>query len=286
MAEQAEQMTNEVVAPEVPYYDSAAQRNRVANEVRELLRYRELVSNLVRRNVTARYKRSLLGVVWTLLDPLFTMIAMAIVFSAILAKSVPAYSVFLLSGIVIWNFFAQASTQAMMDFVYSGSLIVQVYMPKSVFAFSSIGTHLVNLGLACIPLFIIALVIGRPITPAVLFLPVSLLLVAMFTLGTGLLVSSLAVFFADMINIFNLSIQLLMFLSGVFFSADTMPESLQRVIFLLPTYQMVNIFRYPIYEGRIPPAESLAYFSLWAVGMLVLGLVVFTRLSDEYAYRV
>jgi len=273
-------------AHESSYYDTAAKRSRIIDELRDVLRYRDLVRNLVRRNVTARYKRSVLGIFWTLLDPLATMITMAIVFTALFAKSIPGYPVFLLSGIVIWNFFAQASTQAMMDFVYSGSLVVQVYMPRSVFAFSSIGTHLVNLLLACIPLFLIAIFIGTPITPALLFLPVSLLLVALFTLGTGLLVSALAVFFADMINIFNITLQLLMFLSGVFFSVDAMPQALQKIIFMLPTYQMVTIFRYPIYVGQIPPLDSLLYFTGWTAVLLILGLYVFTRLSDEYAYRV
>lgn len=286
MGSQAEKMTS--IHPDLTeqYYDSTARGNRVVEEVRELARYRDLVRNLVRRNVTARYKRSVLGVLWTLLDPLLMMVVMAVVFGAIVAKSTPGYPVFLLSGIVIWNFFSQASTQAMMDFVYSGSLVVQVYMPKSVFAVSSIGTHLVNLVLACIPLFIIVLILGYPITPALLFLPISVLLVAMFTLGTGLLVSALAAFFADMTNIFTLSLQLLFFISGVFISVEAMPESLQKIIFLLPTYQMVAIFRYPIYQGQIPPTESLIYFSCWAIGMLCIGLFVFTRLSDEYAYRV
>jgi ABC-type polysaccharide/polyol phosphate export permease len=286
MGSQAKSITKKPQVAAEQYYDSAARRNRMVDEVRELVRYRDLVRNLVRRNVTARYKRSVLGVLWTLLDPLLLMIVMAVVFGTLLAKSTPSYPVFLLSGIVIWNFFSQSSTQTMMDFVYSGSLVVQVYMPKSVFAVSSIGTHLVNLILAFIPLVTIVLIIGHPITPALLFLPVSVLLIAMFTLGTGLLVSALAVFFADMINIFNLSIQLLFFISGVFFSVEVLPEGLQRVIFLLPTYQMVTIFRYPIYEGLIPPIDSLIYFSAWAVGTLVLGLYVFTRLSDEYAYRV
>ena len=268
------------------YYDSSARRNRIIDELRELFRYRDLVRNLVSRNVTARYKRSVLGVLWTLLDPLLTMIIMAVVFTALFAKSIPGYPVFLLSGIVIWNFFAQASTQAMMDFVYSGALVVQVYLPTSVFAFSAIGTHLVNLLLSCIPLFFIDIWVGRPITPALLFLPISILLVSLFTLGVGLLISSLAVFFADIVNIFNISLQLMMFLSGVFFSVEALPESLQKIVKFLPTFQMVTIFRYPIYYGEIPPIESLVYFSAWTMIMLILGLYVFTRLSDEYVYRV
>ena len=268
------------------FYDSAKKRHRVVDEIRELMSYRDLVRNLIKRNITARYKRSVLGIFWTLLDPLLMMMIMAVMFNALFAKTIPGYAVFLLAGIVIWNFFAQASTQAMMDFIYSGSLVAQVYMPKSVFAFSAIGTHLVNLLLACIPLFLIDIFVGRPITPAILFLPVSLLLVSLFTLGVGLLVSSLAVFFADMVNIFTLSLQLLMFLSGVFFSVESLPESLQTIVSFLPTFQMVTIFRYPIYYGEIPPIGSLMYFSAWTLVMLILGLYVFTRLSDEFAYRV
>ncbi len=286
MGSQAERITSNPRAVSEQYYDSDVRGNRMVEEVRELIRYKDLVRNLVQRNLTARYKRSVLGVFWTLLDPLLLMIVMAVVFGTIIARSTPSYPVFLLSGIVIWKFFSQASTQAMMDFVYSGSLVTKVYMPKSVFAVSSIGTHLINLSLACIPLFIIVFALGHPITPALLFLPVSVLLVAMFTLGTGLLVSALAAFFADMTNIFTLSLQLLFFISGVFISVEAMPESLQKIIFLLPTYQMVAIFRYPIYQGKIPPTESVIYFSCWAIGMLCIGLFVFTRLSDEYAYRV
>ena len=122
------------------YYDSVTKRNRVLSEVQDLIRYRDLVKNLVRRNVTARYKRSVLGVLWTLLDPFFTMIIMAVVFNALLAKTIAGYPIFIFAGVIIWNFFSQSSTQAMVDFVYSGSLIVKVYMPKSVFAISAVGT--------------------------------------------------------------------------------------------------------------------------------------------------
>jgi ABC-2 type transport system permease protein len=268
------------------YYDSAKRRNRIVDELRELLRYRDLVRNLVRRNVTARYKRSVLGVLWTLLDPFFTMIIMAVVFSALFAETVPGYPVFIFAGVIIWNFFAQSSTQAMVDFVYSGSLIVQVYMPKTVFAFSAIGTGLVNLALACVPLIAIVLFFNRPITLALLFLPIAVLLSSMFTLGVGLLVSALAVFFADMLNIYSLMLRLGMYLSGLFFSVEALPDGLQPIIALIPTYQMVEIFRYPVYYGEFPPATSVLYFSVWTIIMLGAGLLVFTRLSDEYAYRI
>jgi ABC-2 type transport system permease protein len=276
----------DTVKASVEYYDSSARRIRIIDEIRELLRYRDLVRNLVRRNVTARYKRSVLGVLWTLLDPFFTMIIMAVVFNALLAQTIPGYPVFIFAGVIIWNFFAQSSTQAMVDFVYSGSLIVQVYMPKTVFAFSAIGTGLVNLGLACIPLLAIMIFLHRPITTALMFLPIAVLLASMFTLGVGLLVSALAVFFADMINIYSLTLRLGMYLSGIFFSIEALPDGLRNVIALLPTFQMVEIFRYPVYYGELPPVTSVLYLSGWTIAMLGAGLFTFTRLSDEYAYRI
>ena len=286
MERQAKPLTENQRAVSEQYFDSAAPRNRIVDELHELIRYRDLVKNLVRRNVTARYKRSVLGVLWTLLDPFFTMLIMALVFSALFAQTVPGYPVFIFAGVIIWNFFAQSSTQAMVDFVYSGSLIVQVYMPKTVFAFSAIGTGLVNLGLACVPLFAIMFFLHRPVTTALMFLPIAVILASMFTLGVGLLVSALAVFFADMINIYSLILRLGMYLSGIFFSVEALPDGLRHIIALIPTYQMVEMFRYPVYHGILPPATSVLYFSGWSVAMLSAGLLVFTRLSDEYAYRV
>jgi ABC-type polysaccharide/polyol phosphate export permease len=285
MGNQVERLRKNPQAVSEQYYDSAAPRNRIVDELHELVHYRDLVKNLVRRNVTARYKRSVLGVLWTLLDPFFTMLIMALVFSALFSQTVPGYPVFIFAGVIIWNFFAQSSTQAMVDFVYSGSLIVQVYMPKTVFAFSAIGTGLVNLALACIPLLAIMVFFHRPITMALLFLPIAVFLASMFTLGVGLLISALAVFFADMINIYSLALRLGMYLSGIFFSVEALPIGLRKIIALIPTYQMIEMFRYPVYYGELPPTTSVLYFSGWTIVVLCAGLLVFTRLSDEYAYR-
>jgi ABC-2 type transport system permease protein len=89
-----------------------------------------------------------------------------------------------------------------------------------------------------------------------------------------------------MINIYSLVLRMGMYLSGIFFSVDDLPGDLGKVIALLPTYQMVEIFRYPVYHGQLPPTASILYFSIWTVVLLIIGLLVFTRLSDQYAYRV
>lgn len=269
-----------------PTYDSSRPRRLILDEFKELIEFKDLMRNLVRRNVTSRYKRSVLGILWTLLDPLFTMIVMAIVFGALFETTVPRFSLFLLSGIVIWNFISQSSTQAIADLMYGGGLMNQVYMPRSVYAFAAIGTGLANLGFAMIPLALLMLFTGAPISWAWLFLPISILIISIFTLGLGLLMSAFSVYFADVLNIHNILLQLLMWLSGIFYSLESLPERIRAIVGLVPTYHMVTIFRAPLYSGELPPLGSILYASIIALIFLVVGLRIFMRLSDAIAYRV
>lgn len=276
---------NAEMAARQPSYDTGANRRIILDELRDLFRYRTLVKYLIIRNVTARYKRSVLGVAWTLIDPLLTMSVMAIVYSAILKTRIEDFPIFLLSGIIVWNFFSQASNQAIVDLLNSGALIGKVYLPKYIFAVAAIGTGAVNLVFSFIPLVIITLIFGHQLFATVLFLPVSFIILAMFTLGTGLLISAFAVFFIDMLNIFDFLLRLGMYLSGLFYTVDILPDRLQTVIRLIPTYHLINLFREPIYAGVLPGWRSLSYASLWAVLALLVGFWVFSRLSNAYAYR-
>ncbi len=278
----------EVIATQMPAptYDTAAPRRLILDELRDLYRYRDLIRNLIRRNVTARYKRSVLGVIWTLLDPLLTMLVMAVVFTALFAAPIPRYPLFLLAGIVIWNFISQASTQAIADLMYGGALMGRVYMPRSVYAVAAIGTGLVNLFFAMVPLALMMIYMRAPLRPSLLFVLLSVPIIAMFTLGLGLFMSAFAVFFADVLNLHNISLQLLMWLSGVFYTLDMLPKWLRPIVAAIPTFHMVTIFREPLYDGSLPGVDSILYASATAMGMLLLGFWVFMRLSDAFAYRV
>lgn len=269
-----------------PYYDSSDARTFILDEIRELIQYRYLIFNLIRTNITARYKRSVLGVIWTLLDPLLTMTVMAIVFSALFNRQVPGFPVFLFSGIVIWQLFSEGSSKAISDLVFGGGVLGRVYMPKSVYSVAATGTSLINFLLSLIPLALFVAVFNRPITLAMLFVPVSILITSVFTLGVGLVVSSLAVFFSDIMNVHNILLRLLLYLSGVFFEISFLPEELGKLVNLIPTYHMIELFRQPVYNGRLPSLTSIAYMSLWAVLMFLVGFWVFSKLSDEYTYRV
>lgn len=267
-------------------YDSSRSRKLIRDEIRDLVRFRHLAVNMIRRNLTARYKRSVLGVLWTLLDPLLTMTVMAIVYSALFATSIPGFPVFILSGLLVWVFISQSTTSAMVDIVNSGNLIGKVYIPKSIFVFSAVGTGIANLTISLIPISIFIALFRIQLTFAIFFLPVSILIASIFTLGLGLIMAAYAALFADMQNIFNILMRVLMYLSGIFYTAAILPSPLRTVVLINPTYHLVKLFRDPIYGGEIPGSLTIAISTVTAIAILVLGLTIFTRLADEIVYRV
>ena len=267
-------------------YDTAIKKHPFLVELRDLRRYQNLVVHLIRRNITARYKRSFLGIGWTLLDPLLTMIVMVLVYSSLFRTQIEGFAVFVLCGIVVWNYFSQASSQSMTDIMYSGSLLGRVFLPKSVFAVSATGTGLVHFLIACIPLVVFMVIYDRPITLALLFLPLAVVILSAFTLGTGLLMSTFAVFFGDMVNVYTFLLRLLFFLSGIFYLVESLDPILQKVVYITPTYHLIELFRSPIYAGQLPSTFSIVYSFIWAVIAFFFGFWYFTKRSHEFVYRV
>jgi ABC-2 type transport system permease protein len=271
---------------EPPVYDSAERPSPVVEELVELWRYRDLVVQLVRRDLVARYKRSLLGVAWTMLNPLGTMVALAVVFSQVFASK-PAYAAYLLSGLVAWNFFAQSTLSAMRQLVSGASLLHRIYIPRTLFAVTAVITCLVNLGLALVPL---ALVIGlsglRP-GPAVLFLPIAVLLLAAFALGVGLLLSTLAAYFLDVGELYELLLPILLYLTPIIYPEDILPRWARGwLVEANPLYRLIVLFRGPLYEGVWPEPAAVLVAALLAFGVLTVGWVVFATRADEFPYRV
>ncbi len=268
-----------------PVYDSAANASPALTEIQELKHYRYLLKQLVRRDIVARYKRSALGVAWTMLNPLGTMLIMTFVFSN-LFKSVQSYPVYILSGLIAWNFFAQGTNAAMSGLVWGGSLMQRIYLPRTIFGVSAIGTALVNLLLSIIPLLLVMVITQTTIHLTFLFLPISILLLTAFALGFGLLLSALAIFFPDVAEMYQILLMAWMYLTPVIYPEEIIPAQFMTIYRINPMYWMLKMFRMPVYEGVIPTLQDLWPALAWSVGMLIVGWIFFTSRSDEYAYRV
>ncbi|MGH9844433.1 MAG: ABC transporter permease [Blastocatellia bacterium] len=268
-----------------PVYDSAERRLPLLDEMRELARYRDLLWQMVARNLKTRYKRSVLGIFWTLLNPLLMMLILMMVFAAVFQVQARNYAVHALSGLVLWTFFSQTTAGAMSELVWGGGLMHRIYLPRMIFAATALGTGLVNLLLSLIPLFVIMLVTGVPIRPSWLFLPVPVLLVAMFTFGMALLLSTLAAYFADVLDMYQLFLVAWMYLTPIIYPKEIVPARLQWIMNLNPMYHLLETFRAPLY-GSIAGPKTLTAAIAVAVGTFLFGWWIFARKADEIAYRI
>ena len=193
-------MTKDSRAPtdpsrDVPVYDSARLGAPFFSEPKALWEYRHLVRELISRDVTVRYKRSVLGVAWTMLNPLLNMVALTVVFSVILRQGIEHFPVYFLGGMLFWNFFAQSTGHAAALSVDAAETTRRIYVPRSVFVVAAVGVGLVNLVLSIVPLLLIVAVTRHPFHVTWLFLPVAVLLGAMFCTGVGILVFNLTMTF-------------------------------------------------------------------------------------------
>jgi len=268
-----------------PIYDTASSRPRALEALSDILRSRDLVLQLVRRDILTRYKRSVLGLAWTMLNPLGMMLIFTAVFSQLFGGT-PAYPAYVLSGLVAWNFFAQTTTISMTQLVWGSALLHRIFVPKAIFSVSSIGTGLVNLGLSLVPLLGIMLLVGAPLRATILFLPVAILFLAMFTLGVGLLLSMLAVFFPDVSEMYQIVLLAWFYLTPVIYPPDIIPSTFRQLLLLNPMYHLITLFRMPLYEGILPSVEQIAVGAAIASVALLVGWIAFSKKSDEFAYYV
>lgn len=266
-------------------YDSAQRRSAALEELKELRRYHYLVFQMVRRDVLARYKRSVLGVMWTMLNPLGTTIVLAIVFSKIFS-STQSYPAYVLSGLLPWTFFAQTTNACMAGLIWGNSLIKRIYLPRTIFSVSAIGVGLVNLVISLAPLLLVMLVTGVRLQWSALLLPIPIIFLALFALGIGLMLSTLAIQFADVAEMYQIILTAWMYLSPVIYHESILPSEYIWVVRLNPMYYLINFFRAFIYEGRIPDITEFLISAGISGLTLLVGWLFFCQKADEFAHRV
>lgn len=269
-------------------YDSSKRGIPALEELREISNYRNLIIQLARRDILTRYKRSILGVAWTMLNPLGMMLVLTIAFSqSFTAGTQHGYPGYVLSGLMAWNFFSQTTMASTINLVWGGTLLHRIYMPRSSFALAAILTGLLNLSLAIVPLVLVMLVTGVPIRPTILLLPFAMLLLACFSLGVGLLVSTVAVYFPDLVEMWQIGLTGWMWLTPVVYPASILPDQFEWwILHLNPMYYLINLYRVLLYEGRLPIWNEFWPALLLAVVALTAGWLIFSKKADEFSYRI
>ena len=260
----------------------------IKNVVTNLKKYMFLLQQLVSRDFKVKYKRSILGVVWSLLYPLLTMAVMAIVFSNVFKFSTPgvSYLAYLLSGLVMFNYFSEASNLAMSSVVANFSLLNKIYIPKYIFPLSKCLFVGINFLLTLIPLYVVLFATGTGINIYHIFLPYAFLCLFMFTLGMGFILSAVSVFLRDMFYIYGIIVMMWTYLTPIMYDIKMISEELQPWLKLNPLYHYINFAREIILYGRIPQPFTWTICLLSSVAVLLIGVIVFKKTQDKFIYYV
>ena len=245
-----------------------------------------LLQSLVAREIKVRYRRSALGVAWTLLNPILMMAIFTVVFSTLFARSLDNFPVYFLSAHMSFHFFSQTTTIAMTSMIRGAPLYKRIAVPKHIFVLAVVVSDVVNFLLSLIPLALLMMVLRHPVTPALFFLPVSLLILVAVTTGVSFIVATITVFFDDLTQFYQVILQAIMYLSALFYPISIVPPGWRILIDANPMYHVVQLVRYPIYYGELPPLASLVYGTVAAALALGVGLWLFTRNSDRFVYYV
>ena len=267
-------------------YDSSKQSLPIIEELKELLKYRDLLKILIINNIKSRYRRSMFGVVWTMLNPLLYMSVMVIAFSHLFKFQIANYPVYLLTGLIAWNFFSQTTTQAMTTLIWGGDLLKRIYLPRTIFAVAAVGSGIINLLLSCIPLLFIMLITKQPIYLTTLFAPISILILGGVSLGVSLIISMIAVFFADVAELYQILLQAAFYLTPIMYPENVLPKKIQTLMVLNPIYDVVKVFREVIYDGHLPSLHAFLAAIISTTAFLLLGWWFFTQKADQISYRI
>ena len=257
----------------------------------ELVQYRQLVAMLVVRELKVRYKRSVFGLLWTMLNPLLLMIVYTVVFGTIMRSPQRNFAIFLLSGLLPWLFFSTAVLQGLTSILTNQDLIRKVRLPQAVFPLSVVGSNLINFALSLLPLLLLMALRGQPFTPALLFLPVGMLILTVFVSGVTLLFSTFTVFFRDVRHLTEVLLQMLLYLSPVLYDLQMLGErgewwfrAFRLFLRLNPISYLLPLIRDPVYYGRLPSLTTVSIAALESVAMAALAFTVFHRLAPRHIH--
>jgi ABC-2 type transport system permease protein len=276
----------------------------IIKSIKVFKEYLYLLQQLVSRDFKIKYKRSVLGVLWSVLNPLFTMMILYVVFSAFFASGgssksggITNYSIYLLSGIVIYNFFAESTNLAIGAVVGNFNLLTKVYMPKYVFPLSKVLSSSLNLVFSVLALYMIDIVQAAlgwvPFTWANLLMPYDLVCLIIFCIGMGLVLSCITVFFRDMFYIWGVMLTAWMYITPIMYPLSLVEQahfSFSHIVVIImkinPLYQFINYARTILLNGQVPTLGQHIYVFAWAVVMLVVGLIIFRSKQDKFIYYI
>jgi ABC-2 type transport system permease protein/lipopolysaccharide transport system permease protein len=234
----------------------------------------------------ARYRRSFIGIIWSVLQPTARMLVILFAFSYILGGRTKDYTLYLFTGIVFWNFFGQSVLGGMNSLRANKGVLLQLPVPMVLFPLAACLSSLVNLILMFGPLLIIMVVLGTPPTLSLVFVPVAVLIAIVFSFGIGLILGPLSIRFQDVVYLTDITLQLMFYMVPIMYPISIIPERVRWVVAYNPIRAVLELFRSPLYEGALPPANLTILGVGSAAAALLIGIVVMEITRRRVAYYI
>ena len=255
-------------------------------KIKVFLKYKTLLNELVVRDIKVRYRKSVLGLLWTVLNPLLMMCVITVVFSTLFRQNIPNFPIYYLAGSLIFSFNSEATSNGLYSIIGSASLIKKVYIPKYLFPISKVLSALVNLGFSLVAMFVVMIVTGAPFHATLLLMPLSIFYVFLFTSGLSLLLAAATVYFRDIAHFWGVFVLAWTYFTPIFYPVTILPSFAMKIMQLNPMYHYVTYMRDVVLYGTFPGMkENLICFFFVAVTLLI-GLWVFYRKQDRFVLYV
>lgn len=246
------------------------------------MKYFVFLKEVVKRDIKRKYYKSALGIVWTVLNPLLSMLVMTLVFSTLFRRNIENFPIYILCGQIIFNFISGSGRQGLNAILSNAGFIRSIYVPKYIFVLSRVVEAMVDLLFSLVALFLVMIFTGAPFTLNLLALPILLILAFMFALGFSFVLATYGTFLRDLHHLYNIFTTLWMWLSTIFYPLSIVPSAYRFVFDLNPAIHYINIMRSICYEGVPPTEKSLIIATCYSVLMLAFGISVFKSKENKF----
>jgi lipopolysaccharide transport system permease protein len=249
-----------------------------------IYRYREMLINMVRRELRGKYKGSILGFLWTFINPLLQLVVYTIVFSNIMRMGVSNYEIFLFVALIPWMFFSTSVLSGAGSIIYNQSLVTKIYFPREILPLSVVTSNFINMIYCSVIVLAVVLFYHMNLNLEVWFmLPVIAFIEYILVIGIVLIVSALTVYFRDLEHILGIIIMAWQFLTPVMYPESFVPSQYQAILYLNPMTPIIISFRDVLYYGKMPVVENLVYAFLWSLIIFICGFLLFGKLQKDFA---
>ncbi|HWQ70252.1 MAG TPA: ABC transporter permease, partial [Patescibacteria group bacterium] len=275
-------MSHERRAPQPGLYIAD---HRSTGPLLTLFRYRELLRQLVIREVKLRYKRSALGFAWTVLNPLLAMVIFTMVFSRIFSNR-PNYSLYVFTALLGWNLFSLGTSRGLDSVVLNGPIIRKVFVPKAIFPVATVVSQVVNFVFTLVPLFLLMAAVGAGFSLNLLWLPIPLVSLTCFALGIALLFGTFNVFFRDVKYFYEAGLLAWFYATPIFYPPEIIPDKFKFLLYMNPMFALLESLRAPVYLGAAPHIGMLIFGLALSLVTLAIGWIVFHRFESRFIHYV